>query len=239
MPAKRSEVEAATELKHAWGRWRGAAEAGDVAERSGAHGRVRVGENCVIQRIERLKANLESGLAIHVEGAEDAGVDISDSRTTERVTRGIAKDGRNDFRRRLGGRIRGLRRIGERRWIEPCPATGNRSVPRGSVVPTQLMVRLDQAGVLRVARVVDRGGRRRHGKRGAADVAELPIQLEAANDGAACVTVTTWVTLAGCSVTSTRACRLISIAMFFSAKAAKPGCCTARVYVPGRRLVSS
>jgi len=75
IPTKASEVEAAAKLQHPWGRWRSCAEAGDVTEGSSAHRSVRVYQNRVIERIERLKANLESRFTIHVERAEHAGVE--------------------------------------------------------------------------------------------------------------------------------------------------------------------
>ena len=65
------EFEAAAELERARG-----AKGGDVAEGAAADGWVRVGENGVIEHVERLEANLERGLAVDVEPAEDAGVDV-------------------------------------------------------------------------------------------------------------------------------------------------------------------
>src|SRR5271163_503014 len=59
------ELKAATELQHTRGLRRGGAEAGDVAECSSSHRRVRVSENGVIQYIERLEANLELRLTIY------------------------------------------------------------------------------------------------------------------------------------------------------------------------------
>ena len=70
------EVEASTELQHARSAWRRGAEGRDIAERSAAYGRIRVGQDRVIQRVERFEANLEGGFAPYMEVTEDAGVDV-------------------------------------------------------------------------------------------------------------------------------------------------------------------
>src|SRR5271154_1010882 len=133
------EVEPAGELQHAWSARRRCAEAGDVAERAAANGRVRVGQNRVIEYVERLEANLESRLLIYVECAEDAGVDVGLSGPAERVAGKIAEGRRSNLRGRLEFVVGGLHGVGEGLWIEPCLAAGNSGVVRSPVVAAQLV----------------------------------------------------------------------------------------------------
>src|ERR1700743_91824 len=77
------EVEASTELQHARSGWRCGAEGCDIAECSTAYGRIRVGQDRVIQHVERLEANLKGGFAPHVEVTKDAGVDVCLTRAAE------------------------------------------------------------------------------------------------------------------------------------------------------------
>src|ERR1035437_825221 len=97
-----SEVEATAELQRAR-----AAKAGDVAEGSVAHCCGRAGKNCVVQQIEGLDANLELALAMDVEPAKDAGVDIGNAGSTELVAVSVAEALRDDLRRRCSGRVYG------------------------------------------------------------------------------------------------------------------------------------
>ena len=107
------EVESPRELQDARGTGRRGAKGGDIAEGASTNGYVRVGENRVIQHVERLETNLKSGLPPHGEGAEDAGVDVCLSRPGELITHCVAERWRNNLRGRLEFIVGGLRRVDE------------------------------------------------------------------------------------------------------------------------------
>ncbi len=156
---KRLEVEASAELQ-------GAAcspPAGDVAESCSADGDVvRSRELGVVEKVERLHANLELTLLIDMESTEDAGVDKSRTRSAELVAVGIAEV-RSDHAGRLaavdvvrcgGDGVVRFGRVRERRGIEPWSAPADRTA--GALgVAAELSIGLDQIRVESVARSVE------------------------------------------------------------------------------------
>src|SRR5277367_5651701 len=100
------------------------------------------GELRVIQQIERLDANLELALTPDVEAAEDARVDVCDSRAAEFVTMRVPEVG-------LGSTAR-LNWFSEGSRVKPRLATADRVVAWRAVVAAELVVGCDEIGVLRV-----------------------------------------------------------------------------------------
>jgi hypothetical protein len=106
------EVEPATELQSA-----GVAGGGDISECSATDGCVgSIGgssvELRVIQQIEGLEAQLDGGLAVDVEGAEQACIEGRDSGTAELISVRVAKVRRNDRRRLFSEHRDGYQHVG-------------------------------------------------------------------------------------------------------------------------------
>jgi hypothetical protein len=115
MPSRRRlqlEVEATAELQGS-----GGSKGGDVTEGPASNdcvGGVGAGSELrVIQQIERLDANLKLALTFDVEPAEDACVDVGDSRAAELVSVRVAEVRRQDCSGGLASSVRRLNRIGE------------------------------------------------------------------------------------------------------------------------------
>lgn len=97
----------------------GGIEAGDIAKRATANSQIGIRQLRMVEEVESFYSNLELTLAIQIEAAEGTGVDPGRARPPELVTMRIAKVRRNDLRRGLGCRVRGLHRISKGRGIEP------------------------------------------------------------------------------------------------------------------------
>jgi len=136
----------------------------------------------VVQQIERLNADLELALAVDVEPANDTRIDVCHARTAEFVPMRIAKVRRNDRRWVLSCRVGRLNRIGEGCRVEPGHTAGDSTTTGRAVAAAELVVRLNEIGVQRVARRIDRRGLRANRERRAAGMADLAVQLKTAED---------------------------------------------------------
>ena len=110
----------------------------------------------MIQQIERLDANLELALMVDVEPANDTRIDVGHARSTELIPMRVAEMRRNDRRWVLGCRVGWLDWISEGCRVEPGHAAGDSFITGCAVVASELAVRLNEIGVQRVARRIDR-----------------------------------------------------------------------------------